>query len=115
MATTTTKFIIKQHDLEPPIRVTLLDGTKPVDLSAASEVRFFMKNKDGLKVSQVMSVEDQSNAANHGRVSYAWQSGDTDTVSSYSAEIQVTWIGSRPQTFPADKYFTVDVQKDLGP
>ncbi len=111
-----TKFIIKQHDLEPPLRVTLLDGTEAVDLSAVSEVRFLMKSRStGLKVDDVMTVEDQSNPDNWGKVSYTWQSGDTDTVGTFTGEIQVMWIGSRPQTFPANKYFTIDIQKDLGP
>jgi len=111
----TIKLIIKQNDLEPPLQVTLLDGTTPVNLTSASEVRFLMKTGTTLKVSAVMTVADQSILANHGKVSYNWVTGDTDTVAQYSAEIQVTWPSTRPQTFPVDKYFVVDVQKDLGP
>jgi hypothetical protein len=108
----TIKFIIKQNDLEPPLQVTLLDGTTPVDLTLATGVLFLMKNSGGLKVNYAMVVDPNPTT---GKVSYAWISGDTDTVGQYSAEIQVTWPAARPQTFPVDKYFVVDVQKDLGP
>jgi hypothetical protein len=109
-------FYIKQHDLEPSLEVQLLSGTDPVDLSQAAAVALFVySRRTGLKVSGSMTIADQTVTANLGVVTYAWRSGDTDTVGVFNAEIQVTWPGDKPQTFPAHQYFTVDVQKDLGP
>lgn len=108
-------FFIKQHDLEPGLEVQLLSGTDPVNLTQASSARLLMySRKTGLKVAGAMTITDQTVTANTGVVTYAWQAGDTDTVGIFNAEIQVDWPASRPQTFPAHQYFTVDVQKDLG-
>lgn len=107
-------FYIKQHDLLPILVVTLTEGGEAVDLSLATSARFLMKNlRFGLKVNQVATILDQNITANKGKVSYAWQGTDTDTVGKFNGEIEITWPGGKTQTFPAQKYFTVDVQNDL--
>lgn len=107
-------FYIKQHDLLPNLVVTLLEGDDPVDLTLATGARFLMRNLlAGLKVSAVATILDQSVEANLGKVSYTWVSPDTDTVGKFNGEVEITWPGSKTQTFPAHKYFTVDVQNDL--
>lgn len=109
-------FYMKQHDLEPNLELQLLSGADPVDLSQATAVQFLMSSrKTGLKVSGAMTIADQTAPTTLGVVTYAWRSGDTDTVGVFSAEVQVIWPTNKPQTFPADQYFTVNVQKDLGP
>lgn len=110
------KFIIKQHDLEPSLLIKLLDGTTAVDLTNAVSVQFLMRDAAGaLKVNGFMTILNQSITANVGLVSYPWVLGDTDTTGTYTCEIQVNWLGSRPQTFPVNKYFNVVVRPDLGP
>lgn len=110
------KFYIKQHDLEPGLEVQLLSGTTPVDLTMATAALFLMKSrKTGLKATGAMTIADQSIEANLGVVTYDWQLGDTDTVGEYTAEVQVMWPANKPQTFPAHSYFTVGIEKDLGP
>lgn len=112
-----TEFTIKQHDLLPALVVTLLDGTTPVDLTDVITARLLMRNLSaGLKVSALMTVLDQSDADNLGKVQYEWVGTDTDTVGGFKAEIEVIWPGDKPQTFPASKtlkYFTITVQNDL--
>lgn len=107
-------FYIKQHDLLPKLVVTLLEGETPVDLTLATSARFLMRNiLAGLKVTAVADVLDQTNPDNLGKVSYTWAGLDTDTVGKFNGEIEITWPGGKTQTFPAHKYFTVDVQNDL--
>lgn len=103
------KFPIKRNDLLPDLVVTLLDGTTPVNLTAAVSVRFVMSNRTGVKVDEPMAVTD----ATAGEVTYSWQPGDTDTKGLFNAEIEVMWPGDKPQTFPAEGYFQVAVGEDL--
>lgn len=108
------KFNIKHYDLLPVFRLVCLDGDVPVDLTLATEARLLLSNRNtGLKVDAVMEVADQSDPDNHGLCTYQWVTGDTDTLGTYSGEIQVLWPGQAPQTFPAKGYFTVIIGKDL--
>lgn len=110
----TATFIIKQHDLLPKLSLTLVEGVDPVDLSLATSARLLVRSlATGLKVNAVMTVLDQNVPANKGKVEYTWTGTDTDTVGKYKAEVEILWPGNKPQTFPANKYFVVDVQNDL--
>lgn len=104
-------FYIKRHDVRPALRLTLLDDELPVDLTNAGTARLLMSNLAGIKVDQPVTVLDQT--ASTGQVEYTWQDGDTDTVGTYNAEIEVTWPGGAKQTFPSNGYFRVRVTKDL--
>lgn len=112
----TTKHNVKQFDLLPVFRMQLLNGTTPVDLTLASEARLLLKSRaTGLKVDQVMEIQDQMDDDLIGVVEYAWQDGDTDTLGTFQGEVQVLWPGQLPQTFPAKGYFTINVNRELGP
>ena len=109
-----TIFEIKQHDLLPRFDFTLLDFDEPADLSYALSARFMMRNRStGLKVDRNAVILDQSVDANVGKGYYEWVEGDTDTVGSFKAEIEVIWADGRPQTFPGNKYVTIKILKDL--
>ncbi len=110
----TEKFNLKQYDLLPSLRITLLDGSTPVDLTLASEARLLLKNRTGLLVDALMDISAQTGET-VGVVEYEWQSGDTDTLGTLQGEVQVLWPGQIPQTFPAKGYFNVIVNRDLGP
>lgn len=111
------EFTIKQHDRLPALIVTCLDGTDAVDLTAAVSARLLMRNLSaGLKVNAAVTILDQTDPDNIGKVRYSWVALDTDTVGSFNAEIEVTWPGGQLQTFPAakaQKYFKVTVLNDL--
>lgn len=108
-----TKFNMKQYDLLPVLRLELLDGTTPVDLTLASEVRLFLKNRvAGLKVDAVMTKLTQTGDT-LGQVEYEWQDGDTDSLGTFQMEVQVLWPGSLPQTFPPKGYNTLIINRDL--
>ncbi len=108
---TTIRHRIKQGDLEPPLEIQLTSGADPVNLTGAARVRFIMSSKAGTKVDADMVVADQSTRP--GVVRYIWQLGDTDTIGSFNAEVQVVWPADRPQTFPSYQYFVIDVTRDL--
>lgn len=117
MADATTTFDIKQHDLEPPLVVTILDSGLAVDLTTVVSARLMMRNlAAGLKVNRAMTILDQTDPDNLGKVKLDWQGLDTDTVGDFNAEIEIMWPGNRPQTFPAQKalkYFKIRVLNDL--
>lgn len=108
-----TKLFMKQHDLLPQFKTTLLDDTTPVDLSYAATARLILRSLTGIKVNQFMTITDQSDPANTGIVVYDWRLGDTDTAGSYRAEIEVVWQDGRPQTFPGKGYIIVTFVGDL--
>lgn len=110
----TIRFDLKQFDLRPVLRIRLLDGITPVNLTTASEVRLLLKNRaTGLKVNAVMTKLNQADAATVGFVEYTWLPGDTNTLGTFQGEIQVLWAGGQPQTFPAKGYFTIAINRDL--
>lgn len=102
---------MKQGDLLPVLRVQLLDGDTPADLTNGSSVHFHMSNVIvGLKVDSAMSFLDPRT---DGIVEYDWVPGDTDDAGKFNAEIEVTFTDGKTQTFPASKYFTVVVDPQL--
>lgn len=110
------QFQLKQHDLEPAFAATLYNGTDeltrtPVDLTTATSVVFILKRKGTIIINRrAMSVV----SAVAGTVSMPWQAGDTSNTGAHQAEIEVTWPGTRPQTFPANGTITIFIEPDLG-
>lgn len=105
-------FRIKKGDLLPKISGTCEDANGPVDLTTASSVRFLM----GLPGSSTNKVAAPAAFVSKpdGTVEYAWVSGDTDTVGEYDAEFEVTWPGTKPETFPNRGYIKVSITADRG-
>lgn len=102
-------FTIKRNDRRPRYRVNLTTDGTPADLSAATSVKFLMKQGSTLKVSQPATIVDPLT----GLVEYAWAAGDTDTPGEYNVEFEVSW-GLETQTFPSVGYFTCTIESDLG-
>jgi hypothetical protein len=107
---------MKQHDLEPAFAATLYNGTDeltrvPVDLTTATAVVFILKRKGTIIINRrAMTVVSPT----AGTVSMPWVSGDTANTGAHQAEIEVTWPGTRPQTFPANGTITIFIEPDLG-
>jgi hypothetical protein len=103
-------FEIKSGDVEPPLDVTLLSDTEPVDLSGIVGVRLRTRATEGgpILIDSPMTVVDAAN----GLVRYEWQAGDTDVVGEFYAEYVVTWTEGE-QTFPDDGYHLIDVNPGL--
>jgi hypothetical protein len=104
---------VKRGDTAPYFRARCLDGTDPVDLSTATQVRFLMSAFGGANViTASMTVEDQE--GNPGWVRRNWQPTDLATGGYYHAEVEVTWNDGKVQTFPAEGYVAVNIIDDLG-
>ena len=60
-------------------------------------------------VDHAMTITDAAN----GRVTYAWQAGDTDTPGAYDVEFEILWSDSTIETVPNNGYESVIVTDDL--
>jgi hypothetical protein len=107
-------FNIKAHDLLPSIKAVLTNPDKtPVDLTTAIGLKFIMRPEAGGSVVKVSLPAVMETPKTSGAVRYDWAGSDTDTPGKYLGEWQVMWPGNRPQTFPTDKYHTIEVLADL--
>lgn len=90
-------FIIGRGDTLYPFDDVLLDGTgTPIDLSAATAVRFRMGTKRSLgeladPSDLVVDADGSFLDRPNGVVRYSWQDGDTDVAGRYLAEWKVTF------------------------
>lgn len=90
---------------------TALDPA-PVDLTAATDVVAHIQRADDSIISRDVVLGDQTTAP--GSWTLAWVDTDPDAVppvvtdlfvaGGYSVEIEVTWPGGRPQTFPGASF-----------
>ena len=102
---------MKQGDTAPAITATLLDSSgDAVDLTDAA-IRFLLR--DAFTRIEYLS-EDASNDqsgdgsdGSKGKVSYAWQAGDTDVVGVYRGEFEVTYYDQTVESFPNAEVITV--------
>lgn len=105
-------FYIKQGDLLPEIQVTCTDADTgdPIDLTAATDVRFHMR-KPGASAEKVDAAAAFVNKAG-GIVKYSWQGTDTDTVGNFDAEFEVTFPAGT-LTFPNWKQLEIKITGDV--
>lgn len=106
-------FSIKAHDLMPSIQVGLSVGGQPLDLSAATGVRFIMKATGGAGAVTVAAAATIVAPPSAGNVRYDWVAGDTDTPGLYQGEWEITWPGPKKQTAPTTTYHSIEILADL--
>lgn len=104
-------FYIKQNDTAPYLLVTLKDGDgNLIDLTAATAV-FKMR-----AVGQT-SVKTDASAIIHnadgGQVRYEWVAADTDTIGSFEAEFQITFVDGKIETFPNSDFIRITITDDI--
>jgi hypothetical protein len=111
---------VKRGDLLPPFVVDLTNGTDPntgagipVDLSTATAIKVVAWRDNVLLFSRPVTVPTGDDATG-GTVTMPWQATDTDEWADLYVEVEVMFPSSKPQTFPADGYFVVHVEPDLG-
>jgi hypothetical protein len=97
---------MKRGDTAPNLVLNLTDGSTPVDLSAAAEIRVVIRF--GAKLIS-RSVDGSSN----GQIVMRWQDGDLDQSGVYTGEVEVTWSDGTIQTWPAQGNFFVTVRDDI--
>jgi len=107
-------FKIKKNDRLPALTIQLLNGgdNSAIDLTEASSVKVYMKNKSTGTLKINGSSATVTDAAN-GRVKYSWAAADTDTAGSYLFEFKIDWGSSIYQTVPAQTVLQIEVVEDL--
>lgn len=105
---------IKRGDLLPRWEAILYDGAPKAgneitDLANASSIRV-LGRKDG-----VLLVDRSATGTNtSGHVWLDWQTGDTLDVGTIHFEVEVTWPGVKPQTFPPRGFLDTHIYQDNG-
>lgn len=97
---------MKRGDTAPNLVLNLSDGTSPVDLSAASEIRVVIRF--GAKL-----ISRSVNGSSNGQIVMRWEPGDLDQSGTYTGEVEVTWGDGSIQTWPAQGNFFVTVRDDI--
>ena len=104
-------FYIKQNDTAPFLLVTLRDGSENViDLTGATAV-FKMRpvGQETAKTDRAAIIHNEDN----GQVRYEWQASDTDTIGSYEAEFQITFVDGKIETFPNSDFIRITITDDI--
>lgn len=104
-------FYIKQNDTSPNLDATLKDAAgSAIDLAGAT-VRFHMRaiGASAAKVDAAATITD----SDAGQVRYVWSAGDTDTLGSFEAEFEVTYGDLSVESFPNNKFFSVEITDDI--
>jgi hypothetical protein len=110
-----TVFEIKRGDTAPAFEKSLNDELgQPVNLDGLTELDFHMRDENYETIvnddtSGGVSVDVEAG----GRVSYQWQSGDTDTLGSYKGEFVVTYDNGTIQSFPRNGMYDIEVTEDI--
>lgn len=103
-------FTIKQGDTGPPIQAVLQDAEGTVQDLTGATVRFHLLDVSGTVIIDASaSVLDDAG----GKVSYAWQAGDTDSAGSFKGEFEVTLPSGEIRTFPNWSNIRVKIVAEL--
>lgn len=93
-------------DLKPDLQVNCTDDGVPVDLTTANSIRII-----GMRGGTEL-FDRTVTGTSGGVVTMEWEAADTSETGRISVEVEVTWPGSKPQTFrPAS---VVEVVPDFG-
>ena len=106
---------MKRGDLEPALVVTVEDAGGVANLNLVTSWRLIgMLNGvvvlDDAPDTAVVDAQNSSKAV----LTRAWETAETATVGMMLGEAEATWPGGRKQTFPADGFFQVHFNADLG-
>lgn len=100
---------IKVGDTLPNLRVKLLDGGDPFNLSGYTvTIRMKKAEADSASIDSTASIVDES----RGIVTYDWSSGDTDTSGTYIMEF-IADDGTDTMTFPNSGYTTMHIEEGI--
>lgn len=107
---------LKTGDQEPDLLVQLIkDNRTPKDLSSVSSIEVHIKeaNSQNVLVDDDMTGNVSIDAATDGKVSYAWQTADTETASTLVGEFVVIDSNSEQATYPNDGTFKVYIEEGI--
>lgn len=86
-------------DLKPDLEVTLSSPDEVVDTSTAASIRIIGKQDGEILFDRAPTSDTQVDDTSV--VTMEWQAGDTDEPGRITIEVEVTWPGTKPQTFRA--------------
>lgn len=107
---------LKTGDQEPDLLVQLIkDNRVPKDLSSVNEVEVHLAEANS---STTLATDDTTGrvsieAASDGKVSYQWQSSDTDTAATLVGEFVVVDSNSEQATYPNEGSFKVYIEEGI--
>jgi hypothetical protein len=84
-------------DLKPDLSISLTNHGAPLDLTSAVSIRIIGKRRSDGSIAFDRSPTTQDKV--NGVVTMAWQTADTATADELLIEVEVTWPGTKPQTF----------------
>lgn len=102
-------------DLEPDLEVTLSSSAGAVDVTTAVSVRVIGRRGGTIIFDRNPNDDDVTVAVagDNSVVTMSWEAGDTDAIGRIQVEVEVTWPGTRPQTFRAEGGVDVHADFDL--
>ena len=107
-------FEIAQNDTSPTLVSTLMDGHEPIDLSNATEIRFYMENEfKEVVISENLSGNVNPVELTNGEVEYIFKEEDTTETGRYKAEWQVEYNDGSIETYPVDNKIDVHINSSI--
>lgn len=103
---------IKTGATNPALTATLQDASGAVDLSTSTAKTVDLTLADGTSVRTAAAVSFVTDGTD-GRVTYAWQEGDTDVAGELRCEFNITWGDGTITVFPDDGYGIIFVVADI--
>jgi hypothetical protein len=105
-------YRIKQHDLEPPLIIDVTGSAG--DLDGVESWKVIGKLGDDVVFTDTAPEVEVTASKTGAAVTHKWADGETDTAGLLHVEIEATWPGGRPQTFPPAGTVAVRIEPDLG-
>ncbi|HWD83312.1 MAG TPA: hypothetical protein VG497_30640 [Kribbella sp.] len=105
-------FRIKQHDLEPPLVIDVSGSAG--DLTGVESWKVIGKRGSTEVFTDTAPGKVVNDPPTSAVITHIWQPGETNVPGVISIEVEATWPGDRPQTFPPDGYSVVRIEPDLG-
>ena len=102
---------LKRGDTRHAIKAILKDNDgDPVDLTGC-EIKFIMAP---LGRRATVCREPYIADAGHGEVWVVWVPGETGISGVYQAELEVVYPDGKVETFPSNRYISINIMNDLG-
>jgi hypothetical protein len=105
----------KTGDTFPAISGTISDANGPVNIFAASSIRFIAKTGSTVIAGAATKIDDNT-VPLRGKWSYSWGPSDLLAAGTYTCELEVTWSTGVIETFPSkdtnNPTFTVSADLD---
>lgn len=107
---------LKTGDQEPDLLLQLIkDNQVPKDLSAVNDVKVHLAeaNSESTLVEDDTSGNVTIETATDGKISYSWDSTDTETAATLVGEVVVIDSSSEQSTYPNDGFFNIYIEEGI--